>query len=52
MVRDGRSLSPTPTGRLLSYFLTAYFPAYVDYGFTAGMEEELDEVSGAFTFTL
>ncbi|MBW8753033.1 MAG: type I DNA topoisomerase [Sphingomonadales bacterium] len=34
------------SGRLLTAFLERFFPRYVAYEFTAGMEDELDEVSG------
>ncbi|WP_128892376.1 type I DNA topoisomerase [Erythrobacter sp. HKB08] len=34
------------SGRLLTAFLERFFPTYVAYDFTAGMEDELDEVSG------
>ncbi len=34
------------SGRLLTAFLERFFPRYVAYDFTAGMEEELDDVSG------
>ena len=34
------------SGRLLTAFLERYFPNYVAYDFTAGMEDNLDEVSG------
>ncbi|MDE2596344.1 MAG: type I DNA topoisomerase [Sphingomonadales bacterium] len=34
------------SGRLLTAFLERFFPVYVAYDFTAGMEDELDEVSG------
>jgi DNA topoisomerase-1 len=34
------------SGRLLTAFLERFFPRYVAYQFTAGMEEELDDVSG------
>ncbi|MFM5924356.1 MAG: type I DNA topoisomerase [Novosphingobium sp.] len=33
------------SGRLLTAFLERFFPRYVAYDFTAGMEEELDTVS-------
>ena len=33
------------SGRLLTAFLERFFPTYVAYDFTAGMEDELDEVS-------
>jgi DNA topoisomerase IA len=32
---------------VLTAFLASYFPRYVDYSFTAGMEARLDDVSGA-----
>ena len=38
--------SPRRSGRLLTAFLERFFPRYVAYDFTAGMEEELDDVSG------
>lgn len=34
------------SGRLLTAFLERFFERYVAYEFTAGMEEELDDVSG------
>ncbi|RYD55485.1 MAG: type I DNA topoisomerase [Sphingomonadales bacterium] len=34
------------SGRLLTAFLERFFEKYVNYDFTAGLEEELDEVSG------
>ena len=34
------------SGRLLTAFLERFFPVYVAYEFTAGMEDELDDVSG------
>jgi len=34
------------SGHLLTAFLERFFPRYVAYEFTAGMEDELDEVSG------
>lgn len=34
------------SGRLLTAFLERFFPRYVAYDFTAGMEGELDDVSG------
>ncbi len=41
----GRALKPTDGGRIVSGFLTNNFTRYVDYDFTAHMEDELDEVS-------
>ena len=45
--RERRALHAEPLGLVLSGFLQSYFPQYVDYGFTSGMERQLDEVSGA-----
>ncbi len=36
---------PTDVGRIVKKFLTNYFTRYVDYGFTASLEDELDAVS-------
>jgi len=41
-----RSITPTFLGRLAVGFLERHFARYVEYGFTAGLEEELDEISG------
>ncbi len=46
MAKEGRALRPEGRGRVLTAFLQAYFAAYMDYGFTAGMEDQLDAVSG------
>ena len=46
MVKEGRALRPESRGRVLSSFLQAFFPQYVNYGFTASLEDQLDEVSG------
>ncbi|MEY3658168.1 MAG: hypothetical protein RL425_929 [Pseudomonadota bacterium] len=37
---------PSESGRLLTAFLERFFERYVSYDFTAGLEEELDDVSG------
>ncbi len=37
---------PEESGRLLTAFLERFFTRYVQYDFTAGLEEELDDVSG------
>ncbi len=42
---ENKRFRPTDVGRVVSKFLTQYFTRYVDYGFTAGLEDELDEVS-------
>ncbi len=36
---------PTDRGKLLSAFLEKLFTKYVDYGFTAGLEEQLDDIT-------
>ncbi|MDB5415858.1 MAG: topoisomerase [Rubritepida sp.] len=43
---DKRRFTPEDRGRLVSAFLVAYFERYVDTGFTAGLEEQLDDISG------
>jgi DNA topoisomerase-1 len=42
---DRRKLIPEPKGRLLSAFLESFFERYVEYDFTASLEEKLDEIS-------
>jgi len=42
---DGRRFIPTDIGKIVNNFLSANFGEYVDYGFTAAMEDELDAVS-------
>lgn len=42
---DKRRFKPTDVGRIVNKFLTEYFTQYVDYDFTAQLEDELDEVS-------
>jgi len=42
---DSRRFIPTDRGRVVNGFLTNHFTQYVDYGFTAQMEDLLDEVS-------
>ncbi len=37
---------PEESGRLLTAFLERFFTRYVEYDYTAGLEEELDDVSG------
>jgi DNA topoisomerase-1 len=36
---------PTDVGRVVSHFLTKYFTQYVDYDFTAKLEDDLDAVA-------
>lgn len=42
---DKRRFKPTDVGRIVNKFLTEYFTRYVDYDFTAHLEDELDAVS-------
>jgi len=42
---DKKRFTPTDVGRVVNKFLTEHFTRYVDYGFTAQMEDELDEIS-------
>jgi DNA topoisomerase-1 len=43
---DKNRFFPAESGRLLTAFLERFFERYVSYDFTAGLEDELDEVSG------
>ncbi|MGK7862937.1 type I DNA topoisomerase [Falsiroseomonas sp. E2-1-a4] len=43
---DKRRFVPEDRGRLVTAFLMAFFERYVDTGFTAGLEEKLDDISG------
>ncbi len=45
VTKDKGRLIPQDKGRLVTVFLTNYFKRYVEYDFTAGLENELDEVS-------
>jgi DNA topoisomerase-1 len=42
---DKRRFKPTDTGRVVERFLKNHFTEYVDYEFTARLEDELDEIS-------
>ncbi len=42
---DARRFFPTDVGRIVSRFLTEHFTRYVEYDFTAKMEDDLDEVA-------
>ncbi|MEM8983106.1 MAG: DNA topoisomerase I [Pseudomonadota bacterium] len=42
---DGKRFIPTDMGRIVNTFLTEHFTQYVDYDFTARLEDDLDEVS-------
>ena len=43
---DKRRFIPEDRGRLVTAFLTSFFERYVDTGFTASLEEQLDDISG------
>ena len=43
---DKKRFMPEDRGRLVTAFLTSFFERYVDPGFTAGLEEQLDDISG------
>ena len=45
VIVDKKRFMPTDVGRIVSHFLTEYFTRYVDYQFTAGLEDTLDEIS-------
>ena len=42
---DSRRFTPTDVGRVVSKFLSEHFTQYVDYDFTARLEDDLDAVS-------
>jgi DNA topoisomerase-1 len=42
---DKRALVPEDRGRLVTAFLAKFFSRYVEYGFTASLEEQLDLIS-------
>ncbi len=42
---EKRRFEPEDRGRLVTAFLTNFFRRYVEYGFTADMEDQLDDVS-------
>ena len=42
---DKRKLIPEPKGRLVTAFLESFFERYVEYDFTADLEEKLDLIS-------
>jgi DNA topoisomerase-1 len=42
---EGRALHPEDRGRIVTSFLESFFARYVEYGFTAHLEEQLDHVS-------
>lgn len=42
---ENRRFIPTATGRVVAKFLSQHFDRYVDYDFTARLEDELDAIS-------
>lgn len=42
---EKRTFHPEDTGRVVTKLLTEHFSQYVDYDFTAGLEEDLDAIS-------
>ncbi|QSB02415.1 type I DNA topoisomerase [Methylomonas sp. EFPC1] len=42
---DNKRFYPTDVGRIVNKFLTEHFTKYVDYSFTANLEDDLDAVS-------
>ncbi len=42
---DKKRFTPTDVGRVVNKFLTEHFTRYVDYDFTANLENELDQIA-------
>ncbi|OGT45536.1 MAG: DNA topoisomerase I [Gammaproteobacteria bacterium RIFCSPHIGHO2_12_FULL_41_20] len=45
VILENKRFRPTDMGRIVNRFLTQHFTRYVDYGFTAQLEDELDDIS-------
>nr|WP_294866014.1 type I DNA topoisomerase [uncultured Pseudogulbenkiania sp.] len=45
VVLDKKRFLPTDTGEIVNKFLTEHFGQYVDYNFTAKLEDQLDEIA-------
>ncbi|MEI8338150.1 MAG: type I DNA topoisomerase [bacterium] len=45
VIKENKALKPTDTGDVVSTFLEANFGPYISDGFTAEMEEKLDEIA-------
>jgi DNA topoisomerase-1 len=43
---ESKRFTPEDRGRLVTTFLSNFFERYVEYGFTADLEEQLDDISG------
>ena len=46
VILDKRRFEPEDRGRVVTAFLANFFRRYVDYDFTANLEEQLDHISG------
>jgi DNA topoisomerase-1 len=49
VIMDKKRFIPEDRGRLVTTFLQRFFTRYVDYDFTANLEEELDAIAGGHT---
>ncbi len=47
---EKRTLYPEDRGRIVTAFLLSYFRKYIEYDFTAQLEEQLDEISNGDLF--
>lgn len=45
VILDQKRFKPTDVGRIVNKFLTHYFAQYVDYDFTAKLEDQLDAIA-------
>lgn len=45
VILETKRFKPTDVGRVVNKFLTTYFTQYVDYDFTARLEDKLDDVA-------
>lgn len=45
VIVEQRRFQPTDTGEIVNKFLTEHFEQYVDYDFTAKLEDQLDEIA-------
>ena len=45
VVLEKKRFTPTDIGRIVKKFLTNYFTQYVDYNFTANLENDLDQIA-------
>ncbi|HYC34248.1 MAG TPA: type I DNA topoisomerase, partial [Candidatus Paceibacterota bacterium] len=45
VTKENKTLMPTDTGDVVSTFLETNFPSYISDGFTAEMEDKLDEIA-------